>query len=104
MNPYQLVNNSQISEQKTTSEPPVRSSELVMPPYTIDDIRQAIKQLDRQLTYGCGNHGCRIKPPVGMGTNASCRCTPIDMANRLLNLSLFLEEMGRDWRHNDQAH
>jgi hypothetical protein len=22
------------------------------------------------------------------------------MANRLLNLSLFLEEMGRDWRHN----
>jgi hypothetical protein len=71
-----------------------------MPPYTIDDIRQAIKQLDRQLTYGCGNHGCRIKPPVGMGTNASCRCTPIEMANRLLNLSLFLEEMGRDWRHN----
>ncbi len=23
---------------------------------------------------GCGNHGCYIDPPKGMGTNAGCRC------------------------------
>ena len=70
-----------------------------MPTYTIDDLRKAVRQLDYQLTYGCGNHGCRIKPPSGMGTNAICQCTPLKISNHLLNLSLFIEEMGRDWRH-----
>lgn len=23
---------------------------------------------------GCGDHGCLIKRPVGMGTNGGCRC------------------------------
>ncbi len=71
-----------------------------MPPYTLDDLRDAIRQIDRQLTHGCGNHGCRIKPPVGMGTNAICKCTPLEMANLMLRLALLLEEMGRTWRHN----
>lgn len=23
---------------------------------------------------GCGNHGCYVDPPKGMGTNAGCNC------------------------------
>ena len=23
---------------------------------------------------GCGNHGCRIEKPTGMGTNGRCNC------------------------------
>ena len=27
-----------------------------------------------RLLEGCGNHACRVKKPVGMGTNGPCRC------------------------------
>jgi len=31
---------------------------------------------DKQTTeyHGCGDHGCLVEKPKGMGTNASCRC------------------------------
>ena len=36
----------------------------------------ALKEFDDAMTMigGCGNHGCMIKAPTGMGTNAGCRC------------------------------
>ena len=46
MNPHQLVNDSQTSEQKTTSEPPVRSGEwLGHAPSTYKDAMHALKML-----------------------------------------------------------
>lgn len=29
-----------------------------------------------RLQNGCGNHGCVINPPTGMGTNSGCKCAP----------------------------
>jgi hypothetical protein len=33
-----------------------------------------VRALEAELRKGCGNHGCRFKSPVGMGTNGPCRC------------------------------
>ena len=76
---------------------------IVMPPSSIEDLSESVERLARRLKYGCGNHGCRINPPKGMGTNAVCRCSPREISKLLLDLAALTEEMGRDWRHNNHA-
>ena len=37
-------------------------------------LAESLDAVTRQLRNGCGNHGCVINPPKGVGTNAICRC------------------------------
>ena len=30
--------------------------------------------VQRQTTFGCGNHGCLFRKVIGQGTNSGCRC------------------------------
>lgn len=64
---------------------------------TRESIADALADMNYQLRHGCGNHGCVIVPPRGQGTNMSCRCRPRHIVKRLLNLSMFVEEMGDEW-------
>lgn len=65
--------------------------------FTIKDLLYSVGMLAKRLEHGCGNHGCRIKPPKGMGTNAGCRCTPEVISTELLHLAGRVEGMGRVW-------
>ena len=38
---------------------------------------------------GCGDHGCVIAPPEGMGTNGGCRC-------RDWKLKLYIQRLERE--------
>lgn len=53
-----------------------------------------LTQLSYTLTHGCGNHGCRIKPPTGQGTNAICQCSPRKLSARLR----YLVEEVEQWK------
>lgn len=61
------------------------------------ELQEDVENLARRLKYGCGNHGCRINPPKGMGTNSICQCTPLKISRALLELAERAEQMGRDW-------
>lgn len=76
---------------------------ILNPPFSIEDLSESIDRLARLLKYGCGNHGCRIKPPKGMGTNAVCKCNPHRISRLLLDLAALTEQMGADWRHKDKG-
>lgn len=39
-----------------------------------EHIAEFFERLASQMWTGCGNHGCVINPPKGMGTNAGCKC------------------------------
>lgn len=56
-------------------------------PFTLDDLRESLTKLQMKLNHGCGNHGCCINDPKGMGTNASCTCSPEAIAKQLRRLS-----------------
>ena len=43
---------------------------------TLRDFQKELESIYNWSTKGCGNHGCVINPPKGMGTNASCQCYP----------------------------
>jgi len=34
---------------------------------------------DELTVLGCGNHGCVVAKPKGMGTNGPCRCLPREL-------------------------
>lgn len=70
----------------------------------LSDLKHEIHQLDHWAHHGCGNHGCRIKPPVGMGTNAGCQCNPHAFAERLLWLACELDKAGKygRWEQDDK--
>lgn len=70
------------------------------PDFTLENLSESVDRLSARLKHGCGNHGCRINPPKGMGTNATCKCSPREIARLLLDLAALTEEMGRDWKHN----
>lgn len=41
------------------------------------NLKQRIADLEAVLRLaetGCGNHGCKFKPPTGQGTNGPCAC------------------------------
>lgn len=69
----------------------------MIPPPDLSTLRSAVQGLAYRLQYGCGNHGCRIRPVRGMGTNSICQCTPVKVARELLNLAEMAESMGREW-------
>lgn len=65
---------------------------------TPSEIADSLDQLSRKLRVGCGNHGCRISPPEGMGTNSICQCMPIKFAKEFLELATVCEEQRYEWR------
>ena len=70
---------------------------VVYPPYTLADLRRRLSKLQDQLTHGCGNNGCIIKHPSGMGTNANCRCQPYQIARDLRKMSEAVSQLGTSW-------
>jgi hypothetical protein len=66
-------------------------------------VLKTVQGLAIQLEHGCGNHGCKIKRPVGMGTNASCHCSPINIAKDLRRLAEAVETINSGNWPNDGA-
>jgi hypothetical protein len=64
---------------------------------TLEEMKRELALIQRRLVYGCGNNGCRIYQPKGMGTNAICHCGPQNTSRELLSLALEAEETGREW-------
>jgi hypothetical protein len=62
---------------------------------SLRDFQKAMESLNRWAQHGCTNHGCRIEPPKGMGTNAICSCTPRAFAEHLLWLACELDKHGK---------
>lgn len=57
----------------------------------LSNLIDSLEKLTARLRYGCGNHGCVIYNPKGMGTNMICKCYPREIAAKLLNLAAELE-------------
>jgi len=62
---------------------------------TPEGLHKELEYLSKWAKEGCLNHGCRINPPKGMGTNSSCACTPRAFSEHLLWLSRKLEVYGK---------
>lgn len=62
-----------------------------------EDLLEAVGSIAVRLRYGCGNHGCCIKPPDGMATNGPCRCSPQRFALELRELAVMCERVGPRW-------
>ena len=65
---------------------------------TLTTIQDAIHNLSERIHFGCGNHGCLIKAPKGMGTNMNCKCTPREISRELLDIAISIEKMGKEWK------
>lgn len=54
----------------------VRCMKLLAAAPKISLARHDLETLSKPFTnmQGCGDHGCLIDPPTGMGTNGGCRC------------------------------
>ena len=65
---------------------------------TLVTIQGAISHLNNRIHFGCGNHGCLIKAPKGMGTNMNCKCTPEKIRKDILGIALAIESMGKEWK------
>jgi hypothetical protein len=61
----------------------------------LSELRAELNDLDRMAKYGCGNHGCIICAPAGLGTNSICMCSPYKFSERLLWLAAECESGGR---------
>ena len=59
------------------------------------ELAECLESLARKLRNGCGNHGCVIFDPPGMGTNSNCTCRPSVFAMFLRQLSLQVDELGK---------
>jgi hypothetical protein len=66
--------------------------------YTFEDYQESIKRLYDQSINGCGNHGCLISRPTGMGTNSSCKCTPREIIRNLRRIADRLEQEDINWK------
>lgn len=58
---------------------------------TLKELQVELERIARWSINGCTNHGCVISPPKGMGTNATCQCTPHAFSERLLWLAAEIE-------------
>lgn len=65
---------------------------------SLADFQKEMNKLNEWAKYGCSNHGCRINPPKGMGTNATCQCIPRSFSEHLLWLACELEKY-RKYNH-----
>lgn len=61
----------------------------------VSHLQEELEKLLNWSKYGCGNHGCRIYKPKGMGTNGSCQCSPYAFGERMLYLASELEKDGK---------
>lgn len=52
-----------------------------------------LEMVAKNLRQGCGNHGCRVNPPKGQATNASCKCRPSSVAGYLMTMAIDLEQI-----------
>lgn len=48
--------------------------ETLSAPQQADKGRGKLVEAVEKFMNGCGNHGCKVKVPVGMGTNGPCTC------------------------------
>ena len=48
------------------------------------DDRHTVRDFVFRGMDGCSNHGCLIRPPVGMGTNGICQCLVNASRSRLV--------------------
>lgn len=46
--------------------------------------------IQRRMTRGCGNHGCRIGKIEGMAPNGRCTCTAREFARELRDIAEML--------------
>lgn len=71
----------------------------------LQEFQKELNKLNNWAQRGCGNHGCVIKPPQGIGTNASCQCTPYAFSEMLLWLASEIEPLNkRDKFKYDSVH
>jgi len=54
----------------------VGSSSLFDKPAYAVELVERLQLIISKMLRGCGNHGCVIQSPQGMGTNGACRCRP----------------------------
>ena len=74
-----------------------RSAKVSLPPFTLEDLRKSLDRLALKAKFGCGNHGCVILPPKGMGTNSSCTCSPRAFARSLRQLADAVDRAEINW-------
>lgn len=65
---------------------------------TKHDVIEVLQGIERRLEHGCGNHGCCVKQPTGMGTNGACRCSPREVAKELRWTAEALEARRGGWK------
>jgi hypothetical protein len=70
---------------------------------TIAEFQAQMKRLNDTAQHGCGNHGCKINPPKGQGTNGGCSCTPYNFSESLLWLAAELVPDGKYTRWTVEA-
>jgi hypothetical protein len=58
---------------------------------TLPEFQKELNNFNNWVQNGCGNHGCVIKQPKGMGTNAGCQCSPHRFSEILLWLAAEIE-------------
>lgn len=59
-------------------------------------LAELLNLVDKRLRHGCGNHGCSVKPPKGMGTNAVCKCDPASIARMLRSFATLCDIQVKD--------
>lgn len=70
----------------------------LLSPYTLNDFKESIENLNRQVQNGCGNHGCIIKKPSGMATNGGCTCSPRQISRYLRFIADAVDRADPLWR------
>ncbi len=58
---------------------------------TLDTFQRRMEKLNLWAQHGCGNHGCTIEKPKGMGANMGCNCRARDFSMHLLELAAEIE-------------
>lgn len=74
-----------------------RSTKVSLPQFTLEDLRKSLDRLALKAKFGCGNHGCVVFQPKGMGTNSSCTCSPRSFARNLRQLADAIDRAEPNW-------
>lgn len=48
-----------------------------------DRLREALLEQANRMQNGCGNHRCKVRPPIGQATNGPCQCVGTTAGKRL---------------------
>ena len=66
---------------------------------TLPEFQKRMTALNDAAQNGYRDSGCRIKKPTGMATNGGCRCSPLDFADELSDLTEAVTVLGRrNWK------